>query len=96
MKTLIATALIAATLGLGATTSALAGESFHQVKDERGVVGHVRGDGLADENADKTAVIQIKAPVKANTGTIGFDWRRAPAAERAFMNELYHGEGPKW
>jgi len=96
MNTPIATVLLTATLGLGIASSAQAGETFHQVKDERGVVSHVRGDGLTEEKADKTAVVQIKPSANASAGKIGFDWRRATAAERAYMNELYHGEGPKW
>lgn len=95
MKTPITTTLLAVTLGLGIASSALAGESFHQVNDERGVIGHVRGDGLTEENTDKSAVKKKKSSANA-TGKIGFDWRSAPASERAYMNELYHGEGPKW
>lgn len=100
MKISIATVLLTATLGLGIASSALAGETFHQVKDERGVIGHVRGDGLTEEPADKATnkkvVVRSKSSENASSRKIGFDWRRAPAAERAYMNELYHGEGPKW
>lgn len=96
MSTRIISILLTAALAAGIASSALAGEDFHQVKDERGVIGHVRGDGLSDDGATRTDVVQVKAPTNKQAGKIGFDWRRASPAERAHMNELYHGEGPKW